>query len=290
MSNIRDLGTKINSLNNMQKVMKAMNMIASIKLRKLFYLKDSLALFNSTVDEIGKQINHVNIDHNSPYIAGYKSVKLSHIIVFTADKGLCGTHNSSILKTLDTFVKANKEIEIETEITCIGNKGMNYCKRNEYLLYQHSEINERVFNVEQLQSMAKKIIDRYTENNIQKLYVLSNIFYSTLDQRPLLQQLLPLDFAEKEKNESVVPNFIIEPESEQFLHSAINLYVFYKLKSFLFNSYLSEHSSRMTAMENATQNSEDLINKYVSMQNHVRQATITNELIEIVSGKEALKG
>jgi len=290
MGNIRDLGVKINSLRNMQKVMRAMNMIASIKLRKLHHIKDSLALFNSSVDEIEKQIVHSNIENDSIYMSGYEDVTKVHIIIFTADKGLCGTHNNTVQKALDSMVKSNEEKSIETEITCIGNKGMNYCKRNDFNIFQHTEINERVFTVEQLHSMSNKIIERFNDGHIQKVYSLSNMFYSTLNHSTLLQQLLPLDLHDKEKEDFQDQEMALEPGQETFLPSAVNLYVFYKLKSFLLNSYLSEHSARMTAMENATNNSEDLIDKYITMQNHERQATITNEIIEIVSGKEALKG
>ncbi len=271
----------------MQKVMRAMNMISSIKLRKLYAVQDSLALFNHSVDEIRTIIHSVLSDSHNPIAAGYQDVQRCHVIMFTADKGLCGTHNSSVQKAVDALMKENSDAGIPVDVTCIGNKGVNYCKRKEYTIFQQAEINERVFSVEQLRTISSTIFNRYADNEIQKVYVVSNMFYSTLRHETVTLQLLPL-FIQERKGDTG-PGMITEPEGDDFVLSAGKLYFFYKLRSILLNSYLSEHSSRMTAMENATNNSEDLINKYIAMENHARQAAITDELIEIVSGKEALK-
>ncbi len=291
MSNIRDLGGKINSLKNMQKVMRAMNMISSIKLRKLYTLQDSLTLFSRSVDKIYLEAVRVLADSSSPLAAGYKDITRVHIIMFTADKGLCGTHNSSIQKAVSQLIEENKNSGIELDVTCIGNKGIHFCKRKGYEIYQQSEIGERVFNKEQLKIFSDNIMERFLNNEVQKVVVIGNMFYSTLHQETETKQILPFFIPERDDKEDERDlRFMTEPEGDLLAESVSRRYLYYKLQSVLLNSYLSEHSSRMTAMENATNNSEDLINKYISMQNHARQSAITNELIEIVSGKEALKG
>ena len=290
MSNIRDLGQKINSLKNMQKVMRAMNMISSIKLRKLYTVQDSLALFDQSVDGMRKDINNALLSSLNPLVKGYKEVLTSHIIMFTSDKGLCGAHNSSVQKAVDLLIQENLGAGIQVDITCIGNKGVNYCKRKEHKIFQQSEINEKVFTVEQLRIISLKVLKRYLDNRIQKLYVVGNMFHSVLRQETVTLQLLPLFISDKENTVEGVTVMATEPGGDQLAISAAEIYLFFKLQSILTNSYLSEQASRMTAMENATNNSEDLINKYITIQNHARQASITNELIEIVSGKEALKG
>lgn len=291
MSNIRDLGGKINSLKNMQKVMRAMNMISSIKLRKLYTLQDSLTLFSRSVDKIYLEAARVLADSSSPLAAGYKDITRVHIVMFTADKGLCGTHNSSIQKAVSQLIEENKNSGIELDVTCIGNKGINFCKRKGYEIYQQSEIGERVFNKEQLKIFSDNIMERFLNNEVQKVVVIGNMFYSTLHQETETKQILPFFIPERDDKEDERDlRFMTEPEGDLLAESVSRRYLYYKLQSVLLNSYLSEHSSRMTAMENATNNSEDLINKYISMQNHARQSAITNELIEIVSGKEALKG
>ena len=290
MSNIRDLGQKINSLKNMQKVMRAMNMISSIKLRKIYATQSALVDFNTSVDVLGNQIISALSDSDHPVVKGYTPVKKIHIIILTADKGLCGTHNSSVTKALSILINENKKENVEADITCIGNKGASYCKRKEYTIFQQAEISEKVFTMKQLGIISDKIFDRFVGNEIQKLYVIANIFHSTLHQETTNIQLFPLFISDSQKSADIIQPIKIEPEGDQFALGMSKLYLNYKLRSLLRNSYLSEHSSRMTAMENASHNSEDLIEKYITIQNHARQATITNELIEIVSGKEALKG
>jgi len=290
MANLRDLKGRISTLKNMQKVMRAMSMIATIKMRKLFRLQSSLTLFERSIEHISCDINKALKYSSTTLITGYKKVKKAHVIIFTADKGLCGSHNSSALKVLDVFVKNNTSNNVEVDITCVGNRGANYCKRKEYDIFQQVEINDRVLNAASVKQLASKILKRFLDNEIQEIHLIANYFISTLHQDTVVARLIPFDLHEKKGEEKNKLNAFIEPDPERFIVSAGELYFYYKLMSALFNSYLSEQSSRMTAMENATNNSEDLINHYVTLQNRARQATITNDLIEIISGKEALKG
>ena len=290
MSSIRDLGQKINSLKNMQKVMRAMNMISSVKLRKIYATQTALSLFDKSVDIMASEINNAIQDSSHPLVAGYKDVKKVHIIMLTADKGLCGTHNSSVQKAAALLIKENEKNGIEVDLSCIGNKGAHFCKRKEYQIFQQTEISEKIFTMEQLRIISDRIFDRFISNKIQKLYVIGNMFHSTIHQETVTKQLFPLFIPGPQVSDSVNHFNQTEPEGDQLALTSGKLYLYYKLRSVLRNSYLSEHSSRMTAMENASSNSEDLIEKYITIQNHARQSAITNELIEIVSGKEALKG
>lgn len=292
----------------MQKVMRAMNMIASIKLRKLFPFQDSLKLFDSSLEKIRGDIFSALHDSDSPLIAGYPYVSRVHIIMFTADKGLCGAHNSSVQKAAGLLAEEKLKKGFKVEFSCIGTKGAHYCNKKDYEIFQQAEINERAFTREELEKIARTIYSRFVDNDIQKVYAVGNIYHSTLFQETTTLQLLPLyrpravedgESGEEAPEESNSPDSTqnseyismdTDPEGNSFVQSAAELYLQFKLQSMLLNSYLSEHSSRMTAMENATNNSEDLVNKYITMQNHARQASITNELIEIVSGKEAMKG
>lgn len=269
-----------------------MSMIATIKLRKLFGLQASLTLFEQSVELIAQDIAKALKLFSHPAITGFKNVKQSHVIIFTADKGLCGSHNNSVYKAIDVLIKANTKNNIVTDVTCIGTRGANYCKRKEYDVYHKTEINERVFNTTSLMQISTKILNRFLDNEIQEIYLIGNYFISTLQQDTITTRLIPFTPPPKKEkgDKSEELNASIEPEPETFIVLASGLYLFYRLKSALFNSYLSEHSARMTAMENATNNSEDLIRHYVTLQNRARQTAITNELIEIISGKEALKG
>ncbi len=289
MGNVRDLGGKISSLKNMQKVMRAMNMISSIKLRKLHTLQNSLLLFTRSVSSIYLQIAAALSDSSNLLAAGCGKVDRIHLVMFTGDKGLCGTHNSSVQKAAGKLIDENKTSGVETELTCIGNKGINFCKRKGYKIHQQSEIGERTFDKERLRVFSDGIMQRFLDGEVQKILVIGNVFYSTLHQETKTQQLFPFFIPEKDKREDSC-GYLTEPEGNFLAETAATRLLYYRLQISLLNSNLSEHSSRMTAMENATNNSDDLINKYTSIQNHARQAAITSELIEIISGKEALKG
>ena len=290
MSNIRDLGQKISSLKNMQKVTRAMNMISSIKLRKLYALQGSLEFYHQKIGEVKDLILPSLRESTHKAMTGYAEVNKVHLVMFTADKGLCGTHNSSVLRELNRFLGKVEKEGIAVEITSIGNKGTGYCRRKELDLFKSTEIAEKTFTEKDLSRISREIYERYLAGTVQKVYLVGNIFYSALQQETELKQLLPL-IPEKADAETKPSREIqMEPSGDEMARSVGSLILKYRLNSYLYNSLLSEHSSRMNAMENATSNTEDLIGKYVTIQNHARQAAITNELIEIVSGKEALKG
>lgn len=287
MSNVRDLGRKINSLQNMQKVTRAMNMISSIKLKKLNTFQKSLNQFQSGVGETFPLIYGNLKESDHPAVRGWEKVEKIHLILFTADKGLCGTHNSSVLRETESFINRQRDAGISTEVTAIGNKGINRAKRKEWEIFHKEEISEKTFTDKSISGLAERICNRFEEGVIQKVYIAGNLFYSALHQNTELTPLLPFPAESKEKQ---TENIIMEPSGGEMASAAARLFVKYKMKIYLLNSLLSEYSARMTAMENATNNSQDLIERYMTMQNHARQASITNELIEIVSGKEALKG
>ena len=274
----------------MQKVMRAMNMISSIKLRKLYAVQNSLALFETSLNSMLKMIISSVSGSDSPATRGYENEKNIHIVMFTADKGLCGTHNSSVQKAVNLLIMENLEKGRPAEITCIGSKGAAFCARRDYKVFRKTEISDRVLTTEKLREISSGIFTRFMENRVQRVYAVGNIFHSTLNHETVTAQLLPLPEPGTAENTAVITEFLTEPAEDLFAEAAAGLYVFYKLKSMLLNSSLSEQSARMTAMENATNNSEDLINTYKIALNRARQASITNELIEIVSGKEALKG
>jgi F-type H+-transporting ATPase subunit gamma len=289
MANIKELNRKISALKNMQKLMRAMNMIASIKLRKLLHFQSPLQLFAKSLATMAHNIVDAFNDTGHPLITGYKQTKKAHIIIFTADKGLCGKHNNSIQKAASACIEKKQTEGITVDVTCIGTKGATYCLRKGYPVYQQTEINDRALSMDALKGIAAKALQQYLDGSIQQLVVINNNFISTLQQETETTQLLPFPITLKADEKREILNASTEPVEEEFISVAAELFLFYKLRAALVNSLLSEQAARMTAMENATNNSEDLISRYGRVKNRARQATITNELIEIISGKEAMK-
>jgi len=287
MSTVRDLGRKIQSLKNMQKVTGAMNMISSIKLRKYMVYQDPLNRFQESTDLICSHVCSTLEHCEHPVIAGHDKETRSHLILFTADKGLCGIHNSSVLKAADVFVKEQQDQGKDVDVTCFGIKGINHARREGWNISSQAEMNERTLDNKKLEEVGHQIFQRFIAEEIHRVWILGRFFQSTLQQETERQQLLPVISGTEPPGKDFLQT---EPKGDKLALVYGRTYLLDKLQIFMTHSFLSEHSSRLTAMENATHNSEDMIDKYVTIQNHARQATITNELIEIVSGKEALKG
>jgi F-type H+-transporting ATPase subunit gamma len=290
MANEKDLNHKISSLQNMQKVMRAMNMISSIKLQKIFRKQEPLQIFDESVNAMEYDITKAFSQFEHPLVNGYPATNKAHVILFTADKGLCGSHNSMVQKALAVLAAEYKKKDVSIDVTCIGIKGMNYCKRKDYTIYHSTESSDKTLNKKAIEHICSDVFNRFLSQDIQQVFMIYNRFVSVLQQDTITAQLLPLPQAAEEKKQKTVLNASFEPNPEEFISRAAELYLFYKFQVAITNSYLSEHASRMTAMENATNNSEDLINRYETLQNRARQTSITNELIEIISGKESLKG
>ncbi len=282
MANIRDINRKISSLRNMQKVMSAMNMIASTKFSKLLTKQASLVKFEKNLSSIKKSLFNIMSQSNSPFLNSGKMTKKSHIIIFTADRGLCGSHNSSVLKSLISLVK---DID-DFDVTAIGLKGANFCRKKEFSLYHSIDINSKTLTDNDILRINETVINRYKKGEIGSLYIIFNKFVSSLSQPTVTEKILPMDMMTETDNKRT--SITTDIYADELVLSAVPLLVLYKLKVALLNSYISENGARMTAMENASNNSQDLIERYGSIKNRARQTTITNELTEIVSGKEAM--
>ena len=285
MASIKDLNRRITSLKNMQKVMRAMNMIATIKLRKLFALQEPVRLFLASVERISTAVVTAL---GAETVSGDDTEEHAHLILFTADKGLCGPHNNTATRAAETWLRGMSDRGARIDVSCIGLKGAGFCRRQGCEVTYQSEISERMLDSDALRELARAAARRYLQGSVQVVAAVYNEYESTLHQETRTVQLLPLGEAESEGMREAT--FAVEPAAADLAVAAAELVLFYRLQAALIHSCLSEQAARMTAMENATRNSEDLIGQYALVRNRVRQASITREIIEVVSGKEALRG
>ena len=290
MASLKYYRKRINVLKNMQKVMNAMRMIATIKMNKLLRLQASLAMFEQSLEEIGRDINNALGDLKHPLVNSSKAVTKKHVVVLTADRGMCGPHNASIYKEIALFDKRCSKERSAIEVTCIGNRGIHYCKRKNYEIFFQSEINEHSFTDASVAHLASTLVNRFLDGKIQELHIISNYYVSAIHQQCMITQLIPFSLPKDINKKKATLVTSTEPEPDNFIVKGGILYISHKIMSALYNSYLSEQAARMTAMENSTANSEELIRHFVKLRNRARQSSITNALIEIISGKEALKG
>ncbi len=287
MASIRDLNHKIASLQNMQKVMRAMNMIASTKFSKLLTKQIALMKFGDSLEEMRRSLFLRISQSSSPIVTGYPDKKHVHIIIFTADRGLCGSHNNSISKGVEKLVAKLRITPDEFDVTSVGSRGAKYCRKREYNVYHSVDINDKTLQDGNILRIAQSAIKRFNSGEIGSVYLVYNRFVSALTQDTTVEKVLPLTIDQEliEKNREEITSDISDNELAKF---AAPMLIFYQLKTALSHSYLSENGARMTAMENASNNSQDLIERYGAIKNRARQTSITNELTEIVSGVEAM--
>lgn len=192
MANIKDLNRKIVSLQNMQKVTRAMNLIASTRFHKLVSIQGPLDRFASALGKIAADMINRLDKSAHPALGGYQALKKSHVVLFTSDKGLCGAHNNSVHRELAGFIEKQRQNGVDTELTCFGSKGINFCRRKGYQIVDKGMMNERIMNTEKLHGTASKIFSRFNTGEVQEVYLLFNRFISTLQQETVLEKVLPV--------------------------------------------------------------------------------------------------
>ncbi len=292
MPTLDDLKKRIKSVKSTQKITKAMKMVAAAKLRKAQENAEKGRPYSQKMQNIVLNLTKsINDPENAPkLIAGTGQDKIYLCVVLTADRGLCGGFNSNICRLAKSnFKKLLKEGK-ELKIITVGTKGLDQIKR-EYEKYIIKKINfkeKKIISFNEAEIVGKEIIDLFNKKQFDKCILFYSNFKNVITQIPQAQQIIPVEKVESNIKEENQTFYEFEPEEEEILEDLlpknISTQVF---KAFLENS-ASEQGSRMTAMDNATRNAGDLVDKLTVNYNRSRQAAITKELIEIISGAESL--
>ncbi|KXS45316.1 MULTISPECIES: ATP synthase F1 subunit gamma [unclassified Candidatus Frackibacter] len=283
MQTMRDIKRKINSVENTKKITRAMKLVAAAKLRKAqegaeaakpFFKKTRQAL----IDVTGRIEGDLH-----PLLEEREQVEKVGYIVITGDRGLCGPYNSRVLREVEE--ETNNEDNIG--VIAIGKKGRNYFRRNGVEIvseYLHLDDNP---SVRRAKDIAEEIIDFYQENVFDKVYLIYTQFNTVLDHDVKSIQLLPVQPDDIEE-EGLQSEYIYEPSPGKVLDAIIPKYIRNIMYSALLEAKASEFASRMTAMDSATENAEEIIDDLTLSFNRARQAEITQEISEIAAGAEAL--
>ena len=292
MPSLDDLKKRIKSVKSTQKITKAMKMVAAAKLRKAQENAEKGRPYSQKMQNIilnlTKSIN--DIENAPKLLVGTGQDKTYLCVVLTADRGLCGGFNSNICKLAKTnFQKILKEGK-NLKIISVGSKGLDQIKREygKYLIKKFSFKDKKQISFKEAEIIGTEIINLFKNNQFDKCILFYNNFKNVITQIPQAHQIIPSEIKSSEpKNESSL-SYEFEPEEDEILEDLlpknISTQVF---KAFLENA-ASEQGSRMTAMDNATRNAGDLVDKLTINYNRSRQASITKELIEIISGAESL--
>ena len=291
MPSLKDLKNRIGSVKSTQKITSAMKMVAAAKLRKAQEQAIASRPYCSSMEKIVSSLANKLIDNAPELLKGKKDIKKQLLVVFSADRGLCGGFNGSISRAVKLEVKKSKDLGIETKLLFVGRKSADTLKKD--FQQQIVEIvigNSTNPNYSDASSISSKIVDLYQRDEFGSCKIIFNKFVSAITQEVTLKSLIPIETNNEDvsQNNQVSSVYEYEPSEEVILEELLNKNIATQLFSAQMESTASELAARMTAMDNATRNAGDLIDRLTLQYNRTRQAFITKELIEIISGAEAL--
>jgi len=291
MPSLDDLRKRIKSVKSTQKITKAMKMVAAAKLRKAQENAEKGRPYSEKMNNIILNLsNSITEKENSPkLLVGTGNEKVHLCIVLTADRGLCGGFNTNIVKKAKSFFEKIKSEEKSLKIITVGSKGYDQLKRiyGSQIIEKISFKDSKVTNYLDAEIVGKKIIELFEKNEFDMCTIFYNQFKNVITQIPQEQQIIPLKSNEIKKN-SVEDNYEFEPEEDEILSNLLPKNISTQIFKAMLENSASEQGSRMTAMDNATRNAGELVDKLTIHYNRSRQAAITKELIEIISGAESL--
>ena len=293
MPSLDDLKKRIKSVKSTQKITKAMKMVAAAKLRKAQENAEKGRPYSQKMQNIILNLTKsINDPQNAPkLLVGTGKDKIYLCVVLTVDRGLCGGFNSNICKLAKTNFKKILSEGKELKIITVGTKGLDQIRREygKYVIKKFSFKNKKQITFTEAETIGNEIINLFKQDQFDKCILFFNNFKNVITQIPQAQQIIPAENNSSKKEEEENPIFYeFEPDEDEILEDLlpknISTQVF---KAFLENA-ASEQGSRMTAMDNATRNAGELVDKLTINYNRSRQASITKELIEIISGAESL--
>ena len=292
MPSLDDLKKRIKSVKSTQKITKAMKMVAAAKLRKAQESAEKGRPYSKKMQNIILNLTRsISDPKNAPkLLSGTGNDKTYLCVVLTADRGLCGGFNSNICKLAKTSFKKILNEQKNLKIITVGSKGFDQIKREygKYVVKKYSFKEKKQITFKEADTVGNEIIRLFNQNEFDKCILFFNNFKNVITQIPQAQQIIPVDNKSSESKEENFLPYEFEPDEDEILEDLlpknISTQVF---KAFLENA-ASEQGSRMTAMDNATRNAGDLVDKLTINYNRSRQASITKELIEIISGAESL--
>jgi F-type H+-transporting ATPase subunit gamma len=287
MASGKEIRSKISSVKNTQKITRAMEMVAASKMRKA---QDRMAATRPYADNIRRVIGHLAHAHPeySHSFMNEREVKRVGIILISTDRGLCGGLNTNLFKSGVTAMKEWSGKGVEVELCSIGSKGLNFFKRmGGNIVSEISQLGDTP-RLEDIIGTVKVMLDKFENGEIDKLFIVSSEFVNTMTQKPMVEQLLPIQAKELDESLKHHWDYIYEPEAKEVLDQLLMRYVESLVYQGVVENIACEQAARMVAMKAASDNAGNLIGELQLAYNKARQAAITQELSEIVAGAAAV--
>ena len=285
MASLKAIRRRISSVKSTQQITKAMKMVAAAKLRRA---QEAATRARPYAEKLGELLGSVAalVERDAhPLLAQRESEQRIELLIVTSDRGLCGGYNTNLIRRAQAFLAEHRDQQVR--LTLVGRKGYDFFRR------RRADITEQFINLgagpdhELAVRLGTRVAADFATDKVDAVYLLYSSFRSALSQIPTLERLLPV--TPGKDNEAAV-EYVYEPDAVTLLDRLLRQYVTTLIDRSFLESIASEYGARMTAMESATSNASDMINRLTLEMNRARQAAITKELMEIVSGAEALKG
>ena len=292
MPSLDDLKKRIKSVKSTQKITKAMKMVAAAKLRKAQESAEKGRPYSEKMQNIILNLTKsINDTQNAPkLLVGTGEDKKYLCVVLTADRGLCGGFNSNICKLAKSNFKKILSEGKELKIITVGSKGLDQIKREygNYVIKKFSFKDKKRISFNEADIIGQEIINLFNKKEFDKCILFYNNFKNVITQIPQAQQIIPAEKEQSDDNDEKLISYEFEPDEDEILEDLLPKNISTQVFKALLENAASEQGSRMTAMDNATRNAGDLVDKLTINYNRSRQASITKELIEIISGAESL--
>jgi F-type H+-transporting ATPase subunit gamma len=286
MANLKEIRGRISSISSTMQITRAMKMVSAAKLKKA---QDAIVMLRPYSEKLQEIIQNVNSSSDPDQVSIYaqkREVKRVLFIAVTSNRGLAGAFNSSIVKELNIQFQNNSQYEIE--VLTIGKKGYDAVRRSRNVYANGSSVFDNL-NFDAVSNLTEAVMTSFKEGKFDEVYVIYNKFVNAATQEVTVEQLLPILMPENTEEPGVEADYIFEPNKNEILDNLIPKSIKTQVFKAVLDSVASEHGARMTAMHKATDNAQEMKNGLVIFYNKARQAAITNEILEIVSGAEALK-
>jgi len=293
MPTLREVRSRIGGIKKTQKITRAMKMVAAAKLRRAQMSVVAARPYAAKMKELLVHLAGQAQDTPGSLLVAREDIKRSLLVVVTSDRGFCGAFNTNVIKAAVGHV--NRETLSgaglgTVSLVCVGKKGADFFSKRHYAV---SDRRVGLFNhlvYAEAQSLARSVVAGYLHGDYDRVEVIYNEFKNVAQQRIVVEQFLPVpaDTAKDARGPHRVTDYIYEPAAEAILAGLVPKYLDFQLWRILLESFAAEQGARMAAMENATENASELISSLQLQYNKARQAAITKELLEVVSGAEAL--
>lgn len=282
----KEIRAKISSVTNTKKITKAMEMVAGSKMRKAQARMEATKPYVEKVKRVISHVAKAHPEYKHPYTQESDSVKKVALLVISSDRGLCGGLNSNLFRKILPVLKEWEEAGVEVELALVGNKAQAFFRSyGGNVVAAVSDLGDSP-HIEDLVGTVKVVLDKFDDGDIDEVYLASNVFVNAMTQDPTVSKLVPLE--SKDSTEASHWDYLYEPDAKTALDLLMRRYIESSVFGSMVENISCEQSARMIAMKNATDNAGEMIDDLKLAYNKARQAAITAELSEIVSGSAAV--